>query len=560
MKLTKKQKKHIKTNYPKLSIQEISKKYHLKEEYILVYLKSNDLYQKTSGKEYSKKWFEKADFYLPLLIFVLAVIIGVYCFTTNLNVTGDNVDFMHLGNSIAEGNGMGGHTKYPFGYPLLLAIVQILFNKGIFAQKILSLILYIFSAVFMFLIFKRYIGEKWAFFVTFLSICNPIIIELSHQVMSDIPYLFFSLLAIYLFIRFKDEPLNSWRLYGAIIAAVAVYYVRGNGFVLIGAVISYYLIKKEWKRGLVITGCFIVLMLPWILRGMMIAKATGSTGYLGLLLLKNAYHPEWGYLDIAGFFDRIMSNLEVYLLIEVSNGVIPYYFNTAVIKGAILSYYYGIIIVGISLSGLVWAIKDRQYILSLYAIFFLIVLIIWPAFGRGERHIMPIIPIFIYFSAYFLYKLYRIALNKINIRLVYGFFWSVAFLLLLINIKNINTFGKVMKDYPPDWGNYFKAAEWSRDNTPEESIFSDRKPGLFKTVSLRECTGFAYSDDRKEVINSLYDYKVDYVVLPSTPWGQIFRHLYPAVKEYKDRFKAVFFIDNPPTYILKFDRSKGKIE
>ncbi len=560
MKLTKKQKKLIKANYPKLSVQEIGKKYNLKEEYILVYLKSNDIYQKSSGKEYSKKWFEKSSFYFPVLISVLATIIGIYCFSTTLNVTGDNVDFMHLGTSIAEGKGMAGHTKYPFGYPLLLAIVQILFNKSILAQKILSLLLYTFSAVFMFLIFKRYIGEKWAFFVTFLSICNPIIIELSHQVMSDIPYLFFSLLAIYLFIRFKDEPLNSWQLYGAIIAAGAVYYVRGNGFVLIGAVILYYVIKKDWKRGLVVTGCFIVLMLPGILRGMMIAKATGSTGYLGMVLFKNVYHPEWGYLDIPGFFDRIMSNLEVYLLIEVSNGVLPYYFNTAVIKGAILSYYYGIIIVGISLSGLVWAIKDRQYILSFYAIFFLVVLLIWPAFGRGERHIMPIIPIFIYFSAYFFYKLYKIALRKINIRLVYGFLWIVAFLLLLISLNNINTFGKRMKDYTPEWKNYFLAAEWARDNTPKESIFADRKGGLFNIVSLRECTGFAFSSDRKEVVNSLYDNNADFVVVPSIGYGQISGYLVPAIQEYMDRFKTVFYLDNPQTFIFQVDKSKGKIE
>ncbi len=72
--------------------------------------------------------------------------------------------------------------------------------------------------------------------------------------------------------------------------------------------------------------------------------------------------------------------------------------------------------------------------------------------------------------------------------------------------------------------------------------------------------GFAYSSDRKEVINYLVDKDVDFVVIPSTGWGQIYNYLIPAVQEYIDRFEQAYFLDNPPTYILKFDKVRGKIE
>jgi hypothetical protein len=556
MNLTKKQKKYIKSNYPKLSVEEISKRYNLKIEDVENYLKSIKIFKKPSPKkEYLKKWSKKLDLYLGILIFLSSVFIGIYCFDTKLNITGDNITYMDLGTSIAEGRGLAGQTQYPFGFPLLLAIAQILFNKSILAQIILVLLTYIFSSLFLFFIFKKYIGAIWSFIVCFLSISNPIIIEHSHYVMSDVPFLCFSFIAIYLFIKYKDMPLNSWQFYGAIIAVVWVYYIRSNGFVLIGAVWLSYFLKKNWKKGLVTSGCFFVLMFPWILRGMLLSKGLKGSGYLDMVLYKDTYHPELGRLDFPSLLGRIFSNLKLYLLVELPNGVLPYYFNTGLVKGLILPYFIGIILFGIFLAGLIWAFKNRQYVLSLYVIFFLGVLILWPAYGRGERHFLPILPLSIYFGAYFFYKLYKVLLNKINVKLIYGILWVMAFLLLFLSLKNIKTFADIGRNYPPEWVNYFKAAEWARDNTPENSIIIDRKSELFKTVSKRVCVGFLSTPDSKALIEHLYKVKADYVVVSSIPFGSIEAYLVPAVNKYIEKFKVVFFIDNPRTFIFKFDRT-----
>ncbi|MCK4966234.1 hypothetical protein KAS50_04345, partial [bacterium] len=68
---------------------------------------------------------------------MLTLIAGIYCFDTKLYVSGDNVEFILLGKSMASGNGLGGAVKYPFGFPLLLAAAQILSNNSLIAQKIL---------------------------------------------------------------------------------------------------------------------------------------------------------------------------------------------------------------------------------------------------------------------------------------------------------------------------------------------------------------------------------------------------------------------------------------
>ena len=556
MNLTKRQKKHIKNNYPRNSIQEISKSLNVKIDVIVNYLRSIGLYQVPTKKRYSKKWFRTNSFYFSIALLVLSIVIGIYCFDKKLYVSGDNVEFIELGKSIAAGKGLSGNAKYPFGFPLLLALTQMLFNQSLLAQKVLVFLMYISGSVLIFLTFKRFIGDKWAFLVTFLSITNPFVIEFSHYVMSEIPFLFFSFLGIYLFEIFKDKSLKSWQIYIAILAVAGAYYLRSIGITLIGAAICYYFLKKEWKKGLAVSGLFFVLWIPWYIRGKTIS-AGGS--YFNQFLYKNPYQPDLGYIDFTAFINRLTLNLKTYFLGEIPYGIMPYHFRTSMVnQGVFLPWILGIILTGIFIAGLIWAFLNRQYLLSVYGIFYLAVVMIWPEVWRGARFIIPIIPIFVFFSAYFLYKLYKIFHNKLNIYLNYGIILSLALFLPLITFKNIYSYRDLMENYPPEWANYFEAAEWARDNTQKDCIIADRKGGLFGTVSLRKCIGFPLTYDKEAIIESFYSNKVDYVVISSIPYGSIGSYLVPAVKEYIDRFKPVFSIDNPPTYIFKFDRS-GKI-
>ncbi len=552
MNLTKRQKKYIKNNYPRNPVQEISKSLNVKIDVIVNYLRLTGLYQVPIKKGYSKKWFKTNNFYFSIALLVLSIVIGIYCFDKKLYISGDNVEFIELGKSIAAGKGLSGNPKYPFGFPLLLALTQMLFEQSLLAQKVLVFLMYISGSVLIFLIFKRFIGERWAFLVTFLSITNPFVIEFSHYVMSEIPFLFFSFLGIYLFEIFKDKSLKSWQIYIAILGVAGVYYVRSIGIVLIGAAIFYYFLIKEWKKGLTISGIFFVLLIPWYIRG----KTVSTSGsYFNQFLYKNPYQPDLGYIDFTSFINRLTLNLKTYFIDEIPYGIIPYHFRTSMVHGAILPLFLGIILTGIFIAGLIWAFLNRQYLLSVYGIFYLAVVMIWPEVWRGARFIIPIIPIFVFFSAYFLYKLYKIFHNKLNIYLNYGIILSLALFLLLITFKNIYSYRGFMKDYPPEWANYFKAAEWARDNTPKDCIIVDRKSGLFGTVSLRRCIGFPLTYDKRTIIESFYNNKVDFVVVSSIPYPHIPMYLVPAVKEYIDRFEPVFSIDNPPTYIFQFDKS-----
>ncbi|MCK4965696.1 hypothetical protein KAS50_01620, partial [bacterium] len=382
--------------------------------------------------------------------------------------------------------------------------------------------------------------------------------EFSHYVMSEIPFLFFSFLGIYLFEKYKDEPLRGYRLYIAIAAVAFAYYVRSTGIALVGAAVFYYILKMEWKRLLAVGGSFFALLFPWYLRN---ANLEGGSSYLNQLILVNPYRPEMGTLGFDTLIGRLAHNFKVYFLGEIPHCIMPLNVRPTMLgPGEVLPLFLSVILLLIFIAGFIWAFINRQYFLTVYGTFYLIIVMLWPEVWSGNRFILPITPLFVYFSAYLFYKLRDVLREKIPLIFREGLVYILALFLLIISVKNIYAYGETVKNYPPVWANYFKAAEWARDNLPEDAVFADRKGGLFGTVSKRTCGGFHATADKKALIESLYRHKVDYVVLPSIPYADIPRYLLPAVNEYIHKFKQVYFIDNPPTYILKFDRTKDLTE
>ncbi len=140
-----------------------------------------------------------------------------------------------------------------------------------------------------------------------------------------------------------------------------------------------------------------------------------------------------------------------------------------------------------------------------------------------------------------------------KVTILKSFIYILALFLLIISIKNIYDSKQALENYPPAWANYFKAAEWARDNLPEDAIIADRKGGLFGTVSRRKCVGFIATADSKALIRGLIHQKVQYVVVSYIPYGDIGRYLVPAINKYGQYFRVVYYNDiYPPTCILLF--------
>ena len=270
--------------------------------------------QKTSPPLFNLAQYENKPYFLPALG-LCGLLMGILLFDANLSLTGDNAQFINLGRSLAEGYGLAEtiegepipHTKYPFGFPLLLAITHILFPANLIALKSLVVLLYAISIPLTYLLIREFAAPPMALGASALCLVSPHLLDYSHQVMSEIPFLLFSLIALLLLHRAqKSNTLSTLAL--AIVAIITAYYIRSAGIILVGTGILFFALHKKWKETGIIAIGSLLLALPWQIRN----ASLGGTPYIQQLLSINPYRPEEGMLTFATLTERILANLEFY--------------------------------------------------------------------------------------------------------------------------------------------------------------------------------------------------------------------------------------------------------
>jgi hypothetical protein len=109
--------------------------------------------------------------------------------------------------------------------------------------------------------------------------------------------------------------------------------------------------------------------------------------------------------------------------------------------------------------------------------------------------------------------------------------------------------------YPDEWENYFQAARWCRENTPQESICVARKPSLFYLQARRKVLNYPYTANTEEMMAFLAENRVDYVLVDGFAWtGTTRRYLLPAIRGHPQNFQPVHQLKNPDTWVLKTAR------
>ena len=136
--------------------------------------------KKTPSPLFNLAQYERKPYFLPALG-LCGLLMGILLFDANLSLTGDNAQFINLGRSLADGHGLSEtiegepipHTKYPFGFPLLLAITDIIFPDNLIALKSLIVLLYAISIPLTYLLIRRFAPSPIALGVSALCLVSP---------------------------------------------------------------------------------------------------------------------------------------------------------------------------------------------------------------------------------------------------------------------------------------------------------------------------------------------------------------------------------------------------
>ncbi|MEQ9167881.1 MAG: hypothetical protein RLO12_16590 [Fulvivirga sp.] len=476
---------------------------------------------------------------------------SIYTFDSKLALLGDNASYYSLGKSIAQGEGYVDISKiskspnnhYPPGYPVIISTFLI-FSESIVAIKVLN---EIFLAALLWLVFLLVtkISESYilGFVITLTAIFNSHLLFYSSLIMSEIPYMFFSLLAIYFYGRINFEG-NYWKDKNWIIvvlATIMAYYVRSLGIALLAGFCLHMLLNKRIKLMGAFISAFVIGALPWFIRG----QSMGGASYMNQLKLINPYNPGLGDASMSDFIDRVLNNFSRYVTREIPDSIFtfgPDY--RAPISGA--TWVFGLILLILIGYGIYKTNKYRWtlvgYLLGTFGI-----LMIWPEVWIGVRFIVPIIPILFFGLFNGILQLKRSMAEKSALQ-------YLGLGLLLITASSFVKLHETAKaPFPPAWQRYFEVAQWMKNNE-NGKVVGCGKPSLFYTYAGDNFTmRYKFTQDAAELLAHLERQKVDYVVIDQV-YGNTLQYLLPAVRQYPNRFEQVLHLKNPDTFLLKFKR------
>lgn len=490
-----------------------------------------------------------------------------YIFDKKLNLNGDNANYYVLGAALSQGQGYKNihlspsspANHYPPGYPVIVAATMKFISTDVETIKSVNGFFLLLSVIALFYLFYKITDNiHLSFILSLFILLNSNLLEFSTIMMSEMSFLFFSIVSLFLLIKTDLRiPVYKNLLFFLLIIMVATsYYIRSAGLSLVGGIILVFVLKKNWKYLVTFIIGFIALALPWYIRG----NNLGGNSYLNSLFWKNPYRTELGKMNITDWFERIYNNFARYLTREIPNVTIN---AIDVVQKDPISgkeWIVGLIIVGLIIFGLL-KLKKYRFIIFSYLLGSFGIMLLWPDVWFGTRFVLPIAPLLVFLIGMGIYSLLRIICKQLKVQ--NQFITSLAIPLSFLAFLPLFTpeihelHKKALNVYPKNYKNYFELAKWANQNTDRDAIISCRKPAFFYLYSTRKTTTYSKTLDKEKVIEGLLKNNVDYVILDQLGYSSTSRYLYPAIKRYPAKFKVIKKTEKPEQYLMEFKPDLG---
>jgi hypothetical protein len=527
--------------------------------------------EKTKSAQIKSIPTSKKKYWLDLLyIFILMlVVIRVYnkVYDKKLFLGGDNAVYYITAKAIASGEGYTNintpsnspATWYPPGYPFISAGIMSVFGKKIEVMNIANGFFLFGSLIFLYLISIRFTKNKHlSIVIAIISALNMHILNYSFIAMSEIPFLFTSLGAIYFFMLMKKQSfsfkdINFWV---CVFFLMFSYYIRAMGIVLIGGVIFYLLFERKWKIACVIFAGFLLCAFPWYLRN----KLIGGNRYESQLTLKNPYQPELGVMKTADWFTRIEKNAKRYVSMEIPSVLLGYKiekYNEPLPKDK--KWFVGFLFIALGIIGF-FCVREYKWLIFFYLSGTCAILLLWPDVWIGIRFILTVVPL--------IYMLIILAVfdgiswfsKKINIheKIRVSFVPFIFLVFIFVQRDGITYLVNSAKGgMPPMYARYFELAKWAKTNIPSNSVVVCRKSELFYLYSGCKTTSYMYTLNADSLILNMKANKATHVVLDQLGFASTGRYLYPAIQKNPEKFKLLQHLQNPDTYLFEIHYDYG---
>jgi hypothetical protein len=492
-----------------------------------------------------------------LAICAVHAVLGLLMYEPTLFPGGDNANYMILGESLRSGAGYRDlylpgqplHAKYPPFFPALLAILGWLGGVQILKLAMLACTT---AAVWLTAqIGRGLVGARTALLPASLLALNPVLLEYSHYVLSEAPFLALVLLALWAVERPGRVAFGV-----AVAAATGAFLTRTAGLTLLIAIpLAAASTRRGW-RAATAGASGLAAMLAWALYQK--GAAPDQAGYLQELLLRDPYDPAAGTIGFSGLFARAAGNAWTYV-----STVLPETLTGLGAAGApTLATLIGLALAALVLLGWVGRAQKRVGAAEWFVLLYGGLICVWPEVWTDRRFLLPLAPLLLLFAVS--------GGRGLGERLVSrsGRWATGAVTAVIAAVIAIPSLAFVAGRVPtrvecvslyrvgdpcdlPGLASLYDAARWARDNTEPDAVIANRKPSLFFWYARRRGDLYRFSTDTDAVIRGLEEMGADYVLVDQVS-GTTPRYLVPAIQAHRARFEPVYQGGDPPSVLLRF--------
>ncbi len=367
-----------------------------------------------------------------------------------------------------------GPLAYPWGYPLILTPVYALKGISPLALKLPALVFFAGFLIAFYFLLKDRLSQAESLLLVAVFAFNPLLLQFLDQILSDIPFLFFSTLSLFLMTRRDDRGIFHYVLIGA--AVFCTTFLRVTGILLLVSFLTvefFRLVKAHNDRTAVIRiirrslTTSLVFALLWAINLWLFPSGGESylSQYAGLIETARAMAP--AYFQVFGdFFGR-----------SIAWRVLYYVLLIFFLLGA-------------------WERRRQEPIFLLFFALWMIVHITYP-YWQGPRYIFPLLPIFIYFVFEGMKAVIRRTpetYRRTSQGALYGFWLLLAGIFFFtssanayVNLQNNRQINGPFDPYSTEVYRYIK------EKTPQDSVVVFFKPRVMvmmtghPTIMSTEC-------------------------------------------------------------------------
>ncbi|HKY55711.1 MAG TPA: glycosyltransferase family 39 protein [Anaerolineales bacterium] len=398
-------------------------------------------------------------------------------------VNGDMQEFVeHNSITIYQSSAQIGPVAYPWGYPLILTPVYAIRGVSPIGLKLPGLFFFAGFLICFYLLMRTRLPKTESLLLVSLFAFNPMLLDFLDHILSDIPFLFFSTLALFLMINEKKRSTLNYVFIGIVITFA--FFIRTTGILLLASFVTVELLQL-WKYRTdrqfttnVIRNIFIVCItfgFLWLIYALIFPG--GSESYFDQL---RGFKLETALRFINDYFQLFSA-----------------FFGQSI--GWIVLYYVLFIFFLIGL----WLRRREELAFIIFFLFWMLMLVIWPIW-QGPRFIFPLFPIFIYLTfqglKFFIHKLPKTD-SQLGQGLFYGFWILITGIFLFnsstsaaVNLRNNRAINGPFDPFSVQVYDYIK------EKTPSDSVIIFFKPRAMRlmtdndTIMSTECDRISLGD------------------------------------------------------------------